>query len=85
MSDQTHCMNAHCIQSAPSQQVATSAHSLMHSWFLYLGLAGAPHGSMEEKPVGVVLRMRLRPHMAARFWFCLLLGFGFRVLQKSLL
>ena len=28
---------------------------------------------------------RLRPHMAARFWFRLLLGFGFGVLQKSLL
>ena len=29
--------------------------------------------------------LKVRPHTAARFWFRLLLGFGFGVLRKSLL
>ena len=35
--------------------------------------------------MGALFSCSQRPHMAARFCFHLLLGFGFRVLQKSLL
>ena len=52
---------------------------------------GAGVGNLEEDAAvvagwaGPITCCKLRPQMAARFQFCLLLGFSFGVLQKSLL
>ena len=53
---------------------------------LYIGIYSGHNGHSSHNEVQVYVALHsLGPHTAARFWFRLLLGFSFGVLQKSLL